>query len=191
MKRSLPGFTLMELMIVVVIVGLLAAVSIPMFLHFQARARQSEAKANIRCIYTTQQAYSHEADAYSGSFSLIGFSPERGNRYSYVLGTPGVYWPRNTAILAHPTPAMNAIEVDTFKFPSQANQPPTLFNAAVVGGAVRSFTSIAVGSIDASGTVDEWSISSTSRASAPQSSATTCASGNSASGDPCQDQGPL
>lgn len=83
MKR---GFTLVELMIVVAIIGILAAIAVPNFIRFQARAKQSEAKTNLRAIFTGQRTRYAESEAYSMRMGEIGFAPERGNRYSYDLG---------------------------------------------------------------------------------------------------------
>ena len=54
MLRSKKGFTLIELMIVVAIIGILAAIAIPNFLKFQAKSKQSEAKTNLGAIFTGQ-----------------------------------------------------------------------------------------------------------------------------------------
>lgn len=58
------GFSLVELMIVVAIIGILATLAVPKFQGFQARARQSEAKSNLTQIYTLQMAYHGENDTY-------------------------------------------------------------------------------------------------------------------------------
>jgi len=63
MKKA-KGFTLIELMIVVAIIGILAALAIPNFLRFQARAKQSEAKTNLGSIYTAYIAYFSREDTY-------------------------------------------------------------------------------------------------------------------------------
>ena len=83
--RSKKGFTLIELMIVVAIIGILAAIAIPNFLKFQAKSKQSEAKANLGAIFTGEIAYFGEKNAYS-SFDAINWSPSGTPRYHYMLG---------------------------------------------------------------------------------------------------------
>jgi type IV pilus assembly protein PilA len=84
------GFTLVEIMVVVAIIGILAAIAIPNFLRFQSRAKQAEAKTNLKAIFSGQRARYAEHDAYSTKMGEIGFAPERGNRYSYDLGDTAI-----------------------------------------------------------------------------------------------------
>lgn len=58
------GFTLIELMIVVVIISILAAMAIPRFMRVSVKAKQSEAKLNLKQIYTMEHAYRQEKDTY-------------------------------------------------------------------------------------------------------------------------------
>ncbi len=62
--RRASGFTLIELMIVVAIIGILAAIAIPNFLRFQLRSKTSEAKMNIASIRTAEEAYFSEFGMY-------------------------------------------------------------------------------------------------------------------------------
>ena len=87
-QKVFRGFTLIELMIVVAIIGILAAIAIPNFIKFQTRARQSEAKANLKGIFTSKKASYSENLTYSNGPS--GFVAEKGNRYTYRFsGTTG------------------------------------------------------------------------------------------------------
>lgn len=79
------GFSLIELVIIVGIIGLLATIAIPSFLRFQSRAKQSEAKTNLGAIFKSQKAYFAEKDTYN-SFASIGFTPSGNNRYTYSSG---------------------------------------------------------------------------------------------------------
>ena len=59
------GFTLIELMIVVAIIGILAAIAIPSFLAMQLRAKRSELPTNLDAIRTAEKAYHAEWDTYT------------------------------------------------------------------------------------------------------------------------------
>ena len=83
------GFSLVELMIVVAIIGVLAALAVPKFQSFQAKAKQSEAKSNLSHIYTLEQSYYGDQDKYSSVLTEIGFSLQGRVRYNYTAGLVG------------------------------------------------------------------------------------------------------
>lgn len=65
MQRE-KGFTLIELMIVVAIIGILASIAIPNFLAYQKRAKTAEAKQELANIRTLQETYWADASTYGG-----------------------------------------------------------------------------------------------------------------------------
>ena len=93
MLKGKKGFTLIELMIVVAIIGILAAIAIPNFLKFQAKSKMSEAKTNLGAIYTGQISYFGEQNSY-GDFAAINWSPSGTPRYHFSLGA----WADNNAV---------------------------------------------------------------------------------------------
>lgn len=112
------GFSLIELMIVVAIMAILAAIAIPSFMRFQMKAKTSEATTNLGAIRTCEEAYRAENDVYwtctaspplggtdakpdawedagaltgeasDTSFQNIGFAPDGPPRYMYEVVVP-------------------------------------------------------------------------------------------------------
>ena len=87
------GFSLVELMIVVAIIGVLSALAVPKFQSFQAKAKQSEAKSNLSHIYTLEQSYFGDRDVFYALIQTptsgvvppndLGFDIQGHRRYQY------------------------------------------------------------------------------------------------------------
>ena len=137
-KKGKKGFTLIELMIVVAIIGILAAIAIPNFLRFQAKSKQSEAKTNLGGIFTAEIAFFGDNNIF-GNFAQIAWEPTGTSRYYFDSGTD------NTTAAASPQ------DYKGFLY--------TGYTA--MGGLTHSdntFTIGASGNIDTDATEDRWSI---------------------------------
>jgi type IV pilus assembly protein PilA len=105
-RRRANGFTLIELMIVVSIVGLLSSVAIPNYMRFQMKTKSTEAKTSLASIRTAEESYFAEYGRYApatpnpiaipGSskavfsqanvgFQRLGFAPEGTVYFSYAV----------------------------------------------------------------------------------------------------------
>jgi prepilin-type N-terminal cleavage/methylation domain-containing protein len=93
-----PGFTLIELMIVVAIIAFLAMISIPNFTRFLAKAKRSEAYMNLHSIYAAQKAHWAQHGTYASTLNGAGgcgWKPEgykgggEQENFYYTYGMPG------------------------------------------------------------------------------------------------------
>ena len=71
--KNQKGFTLIELMIVIAIIGILAAIAIPQFSAYRKRAYNSAAQSDLRNAATAQEAYFVDEETYTSTIdNLIG-----------------------------------------------------------------------------------------------------------------------
>ncbi|MBY0471096.1 prepilin-type N-terminal cleavage/methylation domain-containing protein [bacterium] len=87
-KNNKEGFTLVELMIVVAIIGILAAIGIPQYSRYQARARQAEKNIQLANIYTALQSFVGANNTYTSCLNMAGYQPAVGatNKIFYTVG---------------------------------------------------------------------------------------------------------
>ena len=146
--RKQEGFTLIELMIVVAIIGILAAIAIPNFLAYQAKSKQSEAKVSLGAIFTSVVAFQAESNptTYMPATNVteIGWGPSGNPRYSFWYYAAGAV--ARLAPTTGPQAASGGCDA--------TSTTTTLAPLASVTG----FTATAKGQIDQDPTCDEWSM---------------------------------
>lgn len=167
--RNNKGFSLVELMVVVAIIGILAAIAVPNYQKFTAKSKQTEGKSNLSAIYSAERAFFAEWQMYQGGFASIGYQPSGSLRYNHGFSA-------NIALpLNHPqapltptdTNTMNAVVCGQGAFGAAGSQtancrllllPVNPGAIAAAPAAAITFTAQARGDIDGDPMVDVWSI---------------------------------
>lgn len=161
-KKNQTGFSLIELMIVVVIIGILSTIAIPQYQNFQLKAKQSEAKANLGGLYTTMKTFQAEWNQYYGDFRALGYAVS--GTYNYNIGfTANAKGPATHPELIHRGTGTVISTVQYCKLANSgckasaavANIPASAIKNA---GAVQTFKGGAGSNIDADVTLDQWNI---------------------------------
>ncbi len=106
MRGGEKGFTLIELMIVVVIIGILASIAIPNFAAMQDRAKEGATKTNMHTLQLAAEDYAVQNDAKYASdcadVAVLAPNSMLPNPFSHLNG-PGVAWEDRASIWAAPT----------------------------------------------------------------------------------------
>lgn len=133
MKRlslNSKGFSLVELMVVVAIIGILATIGIPQYQKFMAKARQSEAKTNLNAIFQGEASFFTEYNGYSTNLAAIG-ADASGTNLRYNAG-----FDDTTNVGACANPVANSVNGgpgtnDMISLPNPPGSPATYFWAAI------------------------------------------------------------
>lgn len=144
MKKQ--GFTLIELMVVVVIIGILAAVAVPKLFGMIAKSKASEVGPAAGTYVKLQQAYFSESNAYGG-WTLIGYTAPAGgesNNFKFTGGSTLAVDGTTTAAVGDAWEAENKVKLNDCA-PGKnwvvaldainADDPKDAYDATVAGGA--------------------------------------------------------
>lgn len=149
--KGAEGFTLVELMVVVAIIGILSAVAIPNFKRYQAKSKQSEAKIQLAAVYTAEVSTNSDYDTYGTCLVSMGYdiSP----RGYYTIGFETGY--DASTKFAACTAAGNKLSPGTHQSANGAIATTLPTSTA----AQNSFTAGAAGQISTSSTTDDtWTV---------------------------------
>jgi type IV pilus assembly protein PilE len=77
LKSKLDAFTLTELLVVLVIIGILILLALPVLMPLISKTRSLEAKQGLKHLYTLQKTYFYEYSKFSANLEDIGFEQEK------------------------------------------------------------------------------------------------------------------
>lgn len=148
--KNQGGFSLIELMIVVAIIGILASIAVPNFQKFQRRAKQSEGKGYLASIFTAEKGFQAEWNTFTSSTTGIGFVIDPTARGCYRAGftAAAVAIPGSTVAAGDPIEQNPTLATGCGAFPAL---PASTYTTTT-------FTASTVAILYTGGPTDTWTI---------------------------------
>ncbi len=183
--KSESGFTLVELMVVVAIIGILSAIAVPNFKKYQAKSKQSEAKIQLAAVYSTEIGANSDYDTYATcltdlgyeippkGYYWVGFAGSEATTLAIVTGRTGSA-SSCTAVSGSPSGFSYAVEPTILLKANNASTTAAAGDLQAVGAGTNptatAFTASTAGNISGSGAfvLDKWAITQTKALTNPQ-----------------------
>ncbi len=105
--KNRKGFTLLELIIVVIVIGILASIALPRFIRVAERARMAEAKSILDALRSSQMRYAAQWNAYTGNIALLDTPAPPAKYFTFVTNAATIA-AAETAVIA--TATRNGVE---------------------------------------------------------------------------------
>lgn len=161
--RNNKGFSLVELMVVVAIIGILAAIAVPNYQRFTAKAKKSEAKSNLSALYSCERAFNAEWQVFVTGFQMLGYAPTGYLRYRHGFNAAAAPVPANYTGVTLANSQSSTQQYCAGIADAQrgcleivAPQPPGALPASTATNI--NFTAAATGDIDGDASMDTWTI---------------------------------
>jgi len=107
LNKQIPAFTLTEVLVVLIIIGILVLLALPSLMPLISKAKSTEAKLQLQHVYTLQKTYFFENSIYAEDINKISFEQQKlttdGGQANYKIeildASPKKFKARATAVV--------------------------------------------------------------------------------------------
>jgi type IV pilus assembly protein PilE len=124
--KRVRGFTLIEVMVVVTIIAILAAIALPSYNNYLRKGRRADAQAALTDVASRQQQYLMDARAYAPDLPTLGFTPQTSVSDWYAIAITTAGPPPSYTLTATPIAGKDQVKDGVLELTSTGAKKRTL-----------------------------------------------------------------